>query len=308
MTRINERRGACLLLFFVLIAMIYFSRPLSGGIRTGLSLCGQVIIPTLFPFMLLSDMLSACLSDISFPRWFSRCFRVLFRVPAAGALPFLLGALCGFPLGVKSAADLYEGGAICRADAVRLSCFCNNTGPAFVIAGVGIALFGNAGIGIYLYILQLFTAIMCGALFARLPVREEKRGRHSAVAGSRDEGFMPALRRSIQGMLSVCALVILFSGISGVLSVFVTDPARLAFLYALLEVGGGANAAVTLYATAPRLALLCAAIAISFGGCSVHMQSAVFLQEAGLPVWRPVFAKILQGAFCAMLVMLLPLP
>ena len=308
MTRPMVRRAECVLLLSALVALICFSRPMSGGIQSGLSLCGRVIIPTLFPFMILSDMLSACLSDVRFPAWVTRCFQVLFRVPAAGAFPFLLGALCGFPLGVKCITDLYERGDVRYAEAVRLLCFCNNTGPAFIIAGVGVALFGNITVGIYLYGLQLFTAVLCGILLARWPIHEGERSVTCRAKAMRDEGFMPALRRSIQGILSVCALVILFSGLCGILSGFVTDARLLAFVYSLLEVGGATGAAAALYATLPRTALVLVAVAISFGGCSVHLQSAVFVQQAGLPIARYLVAKVLHGALCAALVMILPLP
>lgn len=75
---------------------------------TGLTLWFQKMIPTLFPFMILSGILVRMNLTEYFAKVLSPILKPVFKVSNNGVYCMLLGFLCGFPMGAKVIADLYE--------------------------------------------------------------------------------------------------------------------------------------------------------------------------------------------------------
>lgn len=75
--------------------LLWKNAALVDGIRAGLSLSVHAVIPALFPFSLLSPYLLSAMSPTGGRH---------LRLPNA-TVPFLVGLLCGFPLGAKTACD-----------------------------------------------------------------------------------------------------------------------------------------------------------------------------------------------------------
>ena len=62
----------------------------------------------------------------------------LFRLPGcAGSAALLLGLVGGYPIGARTAAELYASGDLTRQEAERLLTFCNNSNPVFLISVLG---------------------------------------------------------------------------------------------------------------------------------------------------------------------------
>ena len=86
-------RGAAALLFPVFFgaALLFFPDVSAAAAREGVTLCLQTVLPSLFPFFVLSSLLVQ--SDV--PRLLSRAMAgvmyPLFGVSGAGAAVFLLG-------------------------------------------------------------------------------------------------------------------------------------------------------------------------------------------------------------------------
>jgi hypothetical protein len=81
----------------------------------GLSLCARTVIPSLFPFMVVSEMLVASGAGEALGRLFARLMRRVFGLSGAGASALFLGSMCGFPVGARTAVALLDQGAISKA-------------------------------------------------------------------------------------------------------------------------------------------------------------------------------------------------
>ena len=109
-------------------ALLLWPQESTRAAKDGLMLCYNVILPSLFPFFVLSSLSV----DLGFTRLFGRLLepvmRPLFRISGAGASAFALGCIGGYPVGAKTAVSLYESGQCSRSEAHRLLAFCNNCG------------------------------------------------------------------------------------------------------------------------------------------------------------------------------------
>ena len=96
----------------------------------GINLCVQSVIPSLFPFIFLSNALIAKLNEIHLPAAQSLC--KMLHIPVGGELLLLLGYIGGYPIGAQNIYESYNNGFITIKCAKRMLIFCNNAGPAFI--------------------------------------------------------------------------------------------------------------------------------------------------------------------------------
>ena len=133
------------------LALIACSAEAMEAARYSLRLCGEVLIPSLFPFF----VLSALIQELGLPSRLGRLtapgMRRLFGVPGSGCAALILGLMAGYPLGAASVAGLVERGELERGEGERLLGFCNNSGPAFILGAAGAGVFGSARAGLLLY-------------------------------------------------------------------------------------------------------------------------------------------------------------
>ena len=288
-TRAKAKFGAALLLLFLFLSQ---SDLLLEATRAALRLTATTILPSLFPFLVLSGVLTAAAGGLSLPG--GRLFSRLLRLPTPGLLALLLGSLCGFPVGVAVTAELARCGAVSREEAARLAALSANTGPAFAVAAVGGAMFGDIAFGWWLYGVQLVLSLLFGLVAARrypIPVSSAPPVSEAALP------FTEILYRAALSMLKIVAAVVFFGGLAA-LPGRILSPAATAAVASLLEVGNGTGLAATLPATLGRPI---AAFALSFSGLSVLTQSAALLKPAGVTIGPLVQRKLLQGVAAALL-------
>ena len=307
-------------LFAAMIAMIvlvFCPDAAAASARDGLRLCAEVLIPSLLPFFAVSGLLRAWGLPELLGRLIAPVTSRIWGVGGGCASAFLLGILGGYPLGAAAIGQLRADGAISRDEGERALAFCSNTGPAFLLGAAGRGVFHSRRIGFLLYGAHVVSAALVGMLFAP--------GKHAARAPQRcniavtsfSEAITESARQAADGLLSVCAVVVLFSVATGLLDHIgylgalagqlsaVTGmelTAARALFTGLLEIGGGLGAMRGLAPTAGNTAL--AAFLLSFGGLSVAAQTMAVLGESDLTGRRYLAGKVLQGLIAALLTLL----
>lgn len=104
--------GAGLLLVGLLLFL--FPEESVAAAREGISLCVDVLIPSLFPFFVLSSLLiSTGLAGLC-ARPLESFMRPLFGVGGAGAAALSLGLIGGYPVGARTVAQLVQRGSVPR--------------------------------------------------------------------------------------------------------------------------------------------------------------------------------------------------
>lgn len=300
MTKEVKRRQFLFLIcsIFAIALGLRYSELCAEGVRQGIELSVNKLIPSLFPFMVIAELIVSTNACELLSRALSKPFSKIFKISREGALPFLLGMLFGFPIGIKSAISLYECGKIDRSELIRLSLFTSIPSPAFFISAVGEGLFGSAIFGAVLYLIALFGSILIG-FFCRSLFQKE-RGiyflAHKQQNVTSSAGFVTAVSSSAFSLISVSAFVVFFSMISAVLKYFfeLTSLNKIlgACILGALEMTGGALTASTL---GERGAPLAAAI-LGFSGISVLCQFISIEKEHKLPIMPYLLSKMLLAA------------
>lgn len=279
--------------------------------KKGLKLCSTTVIPSLFPFMVISELIVSSGLGRIIGKALMKPARVLLGVSEGVACAFILGAVCGFPIGARSVSSLLDCGEIDSREASSAMMFCNNPGSAFVISAVGTSLFGSARLGVMLYVCTLLSAVIVGrigGLIMRAGSCEKKRETKSAPPLARQESgaelFTTAIKSSAISMLTVCALVAFFSALVGcvgdLLGRLGASENLTAAIFCFFELSSGVSAAAEMTSSPPSAILLTAA-ALGWSGLSVHFQVMTVSSGRGIS-YKPYFlAKLAQGIVSATL-------
>ena len=298
--------------------------------RTGLALCGNVIIPSLFPFFVLSSLVV----ELGLSRYLGKLLQPvmapLFRVNGTCAAALALGIVGGYPVGARTAISLYQSGQCTKTEAERLLAFCNNCGPAFILGVVGTGIFGSGRAGLLLYLGHIAASLLVGLLFRFYkPGQRPGRGRGASVqfqTASFPAAFTRSVTGALQSTLNICAFILFFTVIIRVLTISGWLTGAAACLSALfrplglsqvwaerlltgcLEMSTGVSS-LTDGALTGRISM--AAFMLGWAGISVHCQVLAFLGDSGLSLRTYVAGKALHGilsaGILALLLRLLPL-
>lgn len=269
----------CVLAGLCAAALLTMPEAVSAGAKKGLTVCGGVLIPSLFPFLVLSGFLSS--PHISGPagRLFNPITKRLFGLSGECGSAIFLSAVGGFPVGARMAANLYTGGSVSQKEAQGMLRFCMNSGPAFLLSAVGYLMLGSKEAGLLLYVSTTISMLIIG-LFQGLFSPFKGKSVKLRQANVTRESFSTALINSVAGavpaILSICAWTILFSCLIAVLSQVLEGASIWHIASLFIEVTLGAESA----AKTGNLPLLAALI--GFGGLCVHCQVLPFVQSCGM--------------------------
>lgn len=279
------------------------SKEASDAAVAAAKLCGRSLLPSLFPFFVLSSlMISTGAADL-LSAILGKGFRRMFRLPACCVTPFLLGLLGGYPVGARSCAALCQSGRITYGEARRLLLFCNNCGPAFLISAVGSGMLHQTRSGAVLYVCHLAGAILIGFITREKTTYEKE---YTFTQIQSENGFLSclisAVSDAVYAFLNVCAYVILFGITVAVLQAVpgFGESAVSTLLLGNLEMTCGISRACG-HLKEVRLLYPVISFFAGWGGVSVQMQSASVLKASGLPLKSYLLAKIAHGALSAFL-------
>lgn len=303
----------CFMSLFSLALIIRNSDVAIKYMSEGLRLCAVTVVPSLFPFMVLSDIIVSSGAANLIGKALRRPMRFLFGVSGEGGCAVILGTLCGFPIGAKAAVSIYDSGRISRGELERLLTFSNNPSSAFIISAVGVSLFGSRDSGYLLYAATLISSALVGIgqniLFGRKGksrqaefTEQTERSRRADTKLSIGD-FTEAVTSSVFGILKVCAFVMFFTAFLGTLGSAlnsITLPEQTnAILFGIFELTGGMSQAAAL----PReQGMILAAFISGWSGFSVHFQIMSLCADRNIS-FKPYFlAKLIQGVIAAALV------
>lgn len=289
MKRRNLISGICAAIGMLLL--ILDGKTALQGAQEGITLCIQTVIPSLFPFFILSILMTGSLSGI---HWnLLRPLGKICRIPEGSETLLVTGFLGGYPVGAQCVAAAYRTGQLSKIQAQRMLCFCNNAGPAFLF-GMVASQFPSPGYAWMLWMIQLLSAILVAR---RIPSVDNTPVKQDSVTHIT---LSEALQRALSVMASVCGWVILFRVIltfSFRWFLWILPKNIRIFFTGLLELANGCCSLGSVENIGLRF-IICSII-LSFGGLCVTMQTLSVIHGLN---WKPYLSgKLLQSGISLVL-------
>ena len=293
--------SAAALLLIVLLALS--PARYAAACLEGISLWAKAVLPSLFPFFILTALLTKLgaaetLADKLSPLT-KKC-----KLPGVAAYCFLLSVLSGYPVGSRIIADLAKSGAITAKQAARMSALCSTSGPMFLLGSVGGAMFKSAKAGAILlasHILAVLLVCLAFAPFLKpLPEPPPKK-----LAPSADNILYESVYGAVISILCVGGFIAAFYVLSLALAdLHILRPLEKFFgLFFPQEIADGlcaglleATRGCALLASGGEIfALPAAAFCVTFGGACILCQQLGYLKSAGVKAAPFIGIKALQG-------------
>lgn len=268
-----------------LLALILDSRTGFSAAQEGITLCIQTLIPSMFPFFILSMILTSAMAGQPIP--LLRPLSKLCRIPEGAESLLAIGFLGGYPVGAQNVLSSYHQGVISKEDVLRMAVFCNNAGPAFLFGYLG-TLFDAPVYLWLLWLIHIVSALLVGWI---LPG-----GSNESISTVDSELLsMPhALNQAIRVMAQVCGWVILFRVFMGFLDRWLfwafPDSVRI-LLTGFLELSNGCVFLSQL--PSQGLRFIFASTLLGFGGICVNLQTRSISGSIHLSMYLP--GKAFQG-------------
>lgn len=303
-------------LFLLLILFLTNSGQTIHYAFLGLHTWYQQMIPSLFPFLFLSNFLIKNNLTEYFIRPVSFLLKPVFQICDSCIFVIFFGFLCGFPLGAKCVTGLYEKKEITIHEAEYLLCFTNNFGPAY-LCGFVYPLLANASLKINrLSILGIVLGIpfLYGILlrytyyrtFIKSPKYDylrkgQKKNKYHDVTicytENKQTGYLESipfvLRDSLYQIGLLGGYMIVFNVIRVVPDILLTKWTFLNLLFqSVLEISGGLLC-IQAYTQNQVFLHFASFAALSFGGLSCYFQTLSLLHTCKLSGQKYMLHKMI---------------
>lgn len=300
-----KKTGIYFIIPALLIYMLLFPEKVLADSLTGLDLWFHTVLPSLLPFMILSDILIKANAVSFLMRPFSGFFRHFLGLSPEGGYAWLLGVFCGFPMGARLTADMYRRKKISRKEADYLLTFSNQSSPMFLSTYVILHGLENRGLTLPVFLIFYSSSLLTGLIF-----RISARRFHLSFNSPKKEvpeqtSYGNLLDTSIMNGFEVITrlggYIILFSILSG-LMMQLPSPIDTAapFLSGLTEITTGIHVLSGTALSQPFkfTAILCCT---AFGGLSTVAQTSCMLSGTDLSLLTYLRGKLVNTAAVAVL-------
>lgn len=282
---------------------------MTTGALQGLLYCGNILIPSLFPFMVLSSFIVTSGFSEIIGKYLTPITKRLFHTNGEIGSVIILGLCGGFPVGAKGIATLYNEEKIDLNTAKALSMFLVGGGPAFVVFVVGSSLYNNAITGVILWASQIIAQIILGIIACRKieysPAKYCKKNKiqiSNAIVASTESG--------INGIFSLCGMVIIFSSFLGLCDdLHITD--YIIKLMGVLGIPEGISQSLisSLWEVTRGCSMCCdlsaplwmCSFALGWGGICVHFQIYSLTDKINIPKIKFTLYRLAQGVISALI-------
>lgn len=293
------------ILIGVLLEMLFNSSLIINSVNFSFSLCINNLFPSLFPFMILSNILI----EYGFVDIISELLKPLvnkvFKSNEYGGVILILSLISGSPSNSKFISELLNKKLINEYDASKMLLYTHFVNPLFILNTIGISFLNNKKIGIIILISHYLGNFFIGILF---------RGYHKYTniskvnvtniinnINKKRNNFIVVLSNSI--VSSINTLLIILGVITSCLiitSIININP----IFNGILEITQGLK-----YISTTNYVLLTKAIIItffiSFGGFSIHAQCFSILSNRKIKYIPYLLARIIHGFISSTIVYIL---
>ena len=264
-----------------LLGMIFIKQQvISSSIVYALNIWVNKLLPTLFPFFIISDILINYNITLYIPKSFRKICKWLFNISDNMLTIFLLSMISGFPSNARNTRNMYDNGMITLEEANHILIFSHFANPAFILSTIAI-FFNDKEMATLLMVSHYVSNFILGIIF-RKSIKCNNYDNKFKNNDNFGEVLISAVKKAIDTSLIICGILGIFLMISSVIiSIFTVSDYNAAIIKGILEITAGMDALSKLEIS-KIYKLVLASSFLSFGGLSVHIQ--VLSQIAGTKI------------------------
>ena len=267
------------------------------GAKNGLLLWSQVVLPTLLPFMICSNLIVSlnAINLLTFPiRWL---LHSVLKLSKAGSYVFVAGILCGYPMGAKTCSEFMQSQKITKKEGQYLLSICNHPSPMFLLGYVAMRIPDILPISILLLSVYLPTIVIAWLARGYYDISEISQSLECEEKSK--QSFDESLMNSFDVMIKIGGYMMIFSIIAMYIYILPigSDFAK-TILLGIIEITTGIQA-LSQY-NSQMITGLCMVFVTTFGGFSGIFQTKSVMNHKDLSIQHYVRWKVIHSILSVM--------
>lgn len=269
------------------------------------------LIPALFPFFIISDILINYNITSFIPKIIKNFCKSFWGITDNMFTILILSMVSGFPSNARNTRALYDKEKISLDEANHILMFSHFSNPVFILTTVGVFFLGNEKLGIIILISHYLSNIILGfGLRKRFKHTENNIIDTDFINNSFGEIFVNAIKKAIDTILLICGIVVVFLMLSSIfVNLFHFSDYNSMLIKGIFEITIGIEALSKLGISIIYKAVI-ASCFLAFGGLSVHMQVMSQIADTDIKynyfllgrIWQTIISGIITYVMCLMLI------
>ena len=263
------------------------------------------LLPTLFPFFIITDILSY----YGFMEYIAKLFgniMKLFKLPKQTSYILFMSLFSGFPGNSKLIKELLDHQSLTINDANKLLTFTHFSNPLFIIGTVGTLYLHNQKIALIILLVHYLTNIIIGLLFRNIYPENTL---NTQSLNREKIPFIKLLTNSINmafaNLIIILGIIIVFSLFVNIMTINLKISAfNKSILFSFLEITKGLQLITDLSISVSIKATLITFF-LSFGGISIHLQVMSILKDYKINYYLYIISRIMHASISSIIIYLI---
>ena len=279
---------------FFLVNLIIYRNLVFDTVGFSLNIWITSLLPALFPFFIVSDILINYDVIKYFPKVIRNSIKYLFNVSDNGLAIILLSMLSGFPSNARNIKNMYLDKKITKEEGEHLLYFTHFSNPMFILGTIPLILNSNK-ISKYILISHYLANIILGICLRKYNrVNDSNNSNYKEDKHNFGLVLTTSIRKSLDSVLGILGTLTVFLIISTLLiNFFNLDNTSSLLVKSILELTSGLKELGS-YNLLDKYLLIISSCILSFGGLSVHMQVINELVDTDISYKNYFIGRILQ--------------
>ncbi len=277
-------------IYFILNKQIIFK-----SVSFALNMWVNNLIPSLFPFFILTDILISYNFANYLPKFFINFFKNLFHIKKEAVLIFFLSMISGFPSNAKNTKKLYDMKILNKKEAEHILIFSHFSNPIFILATVSVFFFNKPNLGIIILLSHYISNLILGIIIRNNNFNIESD--NTIYNNNLNFGniFINAIKSATDSILLICGSLTSFLIIATVIiNQIHFSPNIEVIIKSLLEITIGLKE-LSLHNINDLNLCIITSIILSFGGLCVHLQVKAQLIDTNISYKYFFIGRIYQS-------------
>lgn len=253
------------------------------------------ILPSLFPFFVITDILNSYNVINYIPKFIKNIFKRLFNINDNSLFILFISMLSGFPSNARNIKNLYKENKITKEEAEHLLFYTHFSNPMFIFGTLVVIFLNNKNLGLLILISHYLPNFIIGFL-----VRKYNNPKHNYNINTNNNCnnfgiiFTKSIKSSIDSLLLISGTLTVFLIISTIIiNLFNLNQLNSLLIKSILEITSGLKELSTINFNNSTLVIMSSCI-LSFGGLSVHMQVINELAETDISYKNFFIGRVFQ--------------
>lgn len=254
------------ILILTVLILLFIKRPfLINSIINGLDIFKTKIFSSIFPIMIISDLLLSSNLITIISNLFGKIFTRVFKVSKYASYVFIMSFFSGCPTNAKYIKDLLNNKVINEKEAIKILSMTMLYNPLLILNISPL----NKKDTIYLLIINLLSNILIGIINRNYYIKES-----NYLIKSKDFNLIESISNSINTLLLILGSIITFISLNSIL------PIKHPLISGILEITNGIYLikTVSIY----KYKLIFTSILLSFGGLSILYQIKSIFKDTNI--------------------------